>query len=739
MNVSDFIDRLDGVRRAGAGFSARCPAHDDHRQSLSVSAGDDGRVLIKCHAGCPADDVLAKLGLALKDLYPDQMPALRVAPRQGPKTPKPKLPPLTDEQVRGWQAALRADVGAWRHVTETLGFTPEQVLGHHLGLAVNAGRRWLMYPYIRAGRFTYAKGRSIDGDKDFWRWPAGQESGVFGGDTLDPGGTAIVTEGERDAVAARVLGLHTELGGSAGCGVISMPDGATPKPPKCVLDALARVAVIYLALDGDGPGDVAADALATALGPVRCRRVRLPRHKDLGDLLSAASVVEGQAEALRAFREADERATDPAGLRAQLRASICRFTADELRSEPPAQRFILRPYIPAERVTTLSGPGGSSKTTMLVYLAVCRALGRPFFGRTLPAEGRTVIVTTEDSRDDYHRKLAAIRCQLGEDFDAQAVADSIVLLDLSGIPIRMVETHGGNWTATPYPDHLAAILKTDAPGADLVIMETVSRLAGGVETNESLSILVEAAQRLCRLASAAVVLVAHVSQEAGRMGIADQYAARGGSSLGDNGRSSVVLTRLNANNRKQFAPDADLTPDDMERLLVLTHPKSNGAPCAKPLVLERIGTPYAGVLQPAALRTADEQQEDQRERLLSTIAELTAVGIICTRTSMRQRAKSMGVARDDLDSLIDAAVKSGNLAERVKPGRGGGLMLVPTANPAANPADEDRGSAPASSADLSASDSTPRNGTEKKSAEEVRGNWPRPLTLCEVEEGDISE
>jgi 5S rRNA maturation endonuclease (ribonuclease M5) len=46
-----------------------CPAHDDHRPSLSVAEGDDGRVLLKCHAGCVPEDIVAALGLSMSDLF----------------------------------------------------------------------------------------------------------------------------------------------------------------------------------------------------------------------------------------------------------------------------------------------------------------------------------------------------------------------------------------------------------------------------------------------------------------------------------------------------------------------------------------------------------------------------------------------------------------------------------------------------------------------------------------------
>ncbi len=46
------LDRLDRVKRNGARWSARCPAHPDKTPSLSIGTGDDGRVLLTCWAGC---------------------------------------------------------------------------------------------------------------------------------------------------------------------------------------------------------------------------------------------------------------------------------------------------------------------------------------------------------------------------------------------------------------------------------------------------------------------------------------------------------------------------------------------------------------------------------------------------------------------------------------------------------------------------------------------------------------
>src|SRR5262245_8651056 len=71
--VADFVLRLN-ARRSGKGWMAKCPAHDDREPSLSISEGNDGRVLLKCLAGCDTKGVLAALGMAWRDLFPTTYP-----------------------------------------------------------------------------------------------------------------------------------------------------------------------------------------------------------------------------------------------------------------------------------------------------------------------------------------------------------------------------------------------------------------------------------------------------------------------------------------------------------------------------------------------------------------------------------------------------------------------------------------------------------------------------------------
>jgi putative DNA primase/helicase len=58
---AEAIAKILGGRKAGGSWVARCPAHDDRTPSLSLADGHDGRLLVKCWAGCSAHNVLSAL------------------------------------------------------------------------------------------------------------------------------------------------------------------------------------------------------------------------------------------------------------------------------------------------------------------------------------------------------------------------------------------------------------------------------------------------------------------------------------------------------------------------------------------------------------------------------------------------------------------------------------------------------------------------------------------------------
>jgi hypothetical protein len=116
MQTAELASRLD-ARRISGGWIARCPAHQDRRPSLSISDGRDGRILIRCHAGCEPSAIVAALGLQFSNLFSDD----QVSP------PAPSSRPTAEEI----ESALRAECNRIKAAeAESLGFEPAELTRH---------------------------------------------------------------------------------------------------------------------------------------------------------------------------------------------------------------------------------------------------------------------------------------------------------------------------------------------------------------------------------------------------------------------------------------------------------------------------------------------------------------------------------------------------------------------------------------------------------------------------------
>lgn len=71
MSAAKLLSRLKRVRPTRPGnWMACCPAHDDRSPSLAICEKQDGRLLIRCFAGCEALSILSAVGLEFQDLFP---------------------------------------------------------------------------------------------------------------------------------------------------------------------------------------------------------------------------------------------------------------------------------------------------------------------------------------------------------------------------------------------------------------------------------------------------------------------------------------------------------------------------------------------------------------------------------------------------------------------------------------------------------------------------------------------
>lgn len=67
ITIHDIARGLE-AKRTSTGWVARCPAHEDHTPSFTLRE-QNGKVLVRCHAGCTQDAVIA--ALRARGLWPE--------------------------------------------------------------------------------------------------------------------------------------------------------------------------------------------------------------------------------------------------------------------------------------------------------------------------------------------------------------------------------------------------------------------------------------------------------------------------------------------------------------------------------------------------------------------------------------------------------------------------------------------------------------------------------------------
>ncbi|HEY8112485.1 MAG TPA: toprim domain-containing protein [Actinomycetes bacterium] len=221
---------LEGAGSRRNGRDWQCPAHEDRQASLSVKEATDGRILLHCHAGCPSETVITRLGLGWADLFP-------------------------------------ADRKAKATIVATYDYTNEH------------GE--LLYQCVRYFPKAF-KRRRPDG-RGGWRWNLdGVEPVLYRLPkvltAIDAGEAVYVVEGEKDAHAVERAGATatTVLGGVNGHWL----------PAFSRLLAKTRVVVVA---DDDPPGRRRARAIAAAVRGLdgQVETVRPAAGKDADDHLTA--------------------------------------------------------------------------------------------------------------------------------------------------------------------------------------------------------------------------------------------------------------------------------------------------------------------------------------------------------------------------------------------------------------------------------------------------------------------
>ena len=143
--TAETIARALGGRKAGSGWTARCPAHDDRTPSLSIRNAADGTLLVHCHAGCDQERVIA--ALRKHGLWPGKGPCSLIRLRRGAvldHEPDDGRAKRVEGALAIWQAAMPAQgtpVESYL-ISRGIHLLPRGALRFHAGLRHPSGGTW---------------------------------------------------------------------------------------------------------------------------------------------------------------------------------------------------------------------------------------------------------------------------------------------------------------------------------------------------------------------------------------------------------------------------------------------------------------------------------------------------------------------------------------------------------------------------------------------------------------------
>lgn len=210
MSIDEFLSRLEGVTPQGPGkWVARCPAHDDHNPSLGVATGSDGRILVKCYAGCSADDVVAAMGLKMSDLMPE------TAVERPSKGRRKAPPPVSADDILkkssggtgdGASAGAKRDFGKLVATYDYQDPSGAVVFRVERRMRANGRKTFVQMHPDPSSRYGWSYGLTKAGVK---RVPFHLPKVVA---AAKAGKSVIIVEGEKD-----VLSVERTLGGVATC------------------------------------------------------------------------------------------------------------------------------------------------------------------------------------------------------------------------------------------------------------------------------------------------------------------------------------------------------------------------------------------------------------------------------------------------------------------------------------------------------------------------------------------
>jgi RecA-family ATPase len=247
-----------------------------------------------------------------------------------------------------------------------------------------------------------------------------------------------------------------------------------------------------------------------------------------------------------------------------------------------------------EDIHLTTADGGTGKTTLKLYEAICLALGERFLGFLPEQRGKTLFITGEDS----DKKLAAILGQICEQMGLykgteesnkklNTVLKSIVIKKDDNLALMIKNSQGMlEINESAYDNIINAVHEI---GPKMIVFDPIAAFWGPeAMVNDMTKVVAKFMGRLVNDSNTCVEMINHMGKSSSNSKDMTQFAGRGGTALPSHSRVSRVLRAVDDNEYKELT-GLDLKKEE-SAILCNVNKFSDGSPLLnEPFLIIRNG------------------------------------------------------------------------------------------------------------------------------------------------------
>jgi len=348
------------------------------------------------------------------------------------------------------------------------------------------------------------------------------------------------------------------------------------------------------------------------------------------------------------------------------------FTDQELHDTTSLRKPQLFKHWSTEDIHITTADGGTGKTTLKLYEAICLALGVPFLGFQCTQPGKTLFITGEDTKRKLGAMIGVICRDMGL-FNNNPGNNELIKIVKASVIVKkdadmcLIAKDRQNFLHANTMALKKVMEAVEDIKPKMIVFDPISSFWGSESMlNDMNKAVSKFMSSLAEQSGACVEMINHMGKQSSANKDMGQFAGRGGTGLPSHSRVSRVLRPVDEKEYLELTGD---TLDDQQSCIMCNVNKfTDGSPLyMKPFLVIREGFNFRRKSLTDMKVREEEQKLSDVARVFAFIKEARNNGLFPTRNVVKARFMADGeLSLTKLTNAINMLVYQGHMGELIK-------------------------------------------------------------------------